>query len=127
LSYGFDEELLIDADEELIRRMTMNLLDNAIKYTREGGSVRVECRRVDGHYTLTVTDTGSGIPIDVQERIFERFFRADKARSYSSAESAGAGLGLPIARWIAEAHRGRLELLRSDNTGSTFGVFLPVT
>jgi two-component system OmpR family sensor kinase len=127
LSYRFDEELLINADEELIRRMTMNLLDNAVKYTREGGSVTVECRRVDGQYALTVTDTGHGIPIDTQKRIFERFFRAENARSYSFAESAGAGLGLPIARWIAEAHHGKLELLRSDTTGSTFGVFLPVT
>jgi two-component system OmpR family sensor kinase len=119
------QELPIHADEALLRRMILNLLDNAIKYTPEGGSVSLACRREGGEYMLSITDTGPGIPAELQPRIFERFFRADKARSHSESDGGGAGLGLSIARWIAEAHRGRLELVRSDVTGSTFAAFLP--
>ena len=76
-------------------------------------------------YVLSVTDSGGGIPTDLQPRIFERFFRADKARSRSDNDGGGAGLGLSISRWIAEAHHGRLELTRSDSIGSTFTAYLP--
>jgi signal transduction histidine kinase len=62
----------------------------------------------------------------MQPRIFERFFRADKTRSRSEGDTGGAGLGLSIARWIAEAHHGRLELTRSDSSGSTFTAYLPL-
>ena len=115
----------IHADESLLRRMILNLLDNAIKYTPEGGQVTVACRRQCDEYTLSITDTGTGIPAELQPRIFERFFRADKARSRSESDGGGAGLGLAISRWIAEAHQGRLELTRSDSTGSTFTAYLP--
>jgi heavy metal sensor kinase len=71
----------IHADESLLRRMILNLLDNAIKYTPEGGRVIVAGRRAGNEYALNITDTGGGIPADLQPRIFERFFRADKARS----------------------------------------------
>jgi two-component system OmpR family sensor kinase len=120
------EESPIRADEDLVRRMLLNLLDNAIKYTPEGGNVAVSCRRWGDEYALAVSDTGAGIPAELQPRIFERFFRADKARSRSD-HNGGAGLGLAIARWVAEAHGGRLELTRSDANGSTFTVFLPAT
>ncbi len=120
-----DGEMPLRADEELIRRMTMNLLDNAIKYTPGGGTVTLECKRLDREYTLSVIDTGPGIPSDAQERIFERFFRLDKARSHSQTERVGAGLGLSIARWIAEAHHGSLKLLRSDSSGSVFVAVVP--
>jgi len=126
LSCASDPELSIRADEALLRRMLLNMLDNAIKYTPEGGKVSVECRKSGEEYIVKVTDTGVGIPEDVQTRIFERFFRADKARSRSEGESGGAGLGLSIARWIAEAHDGRLELTRSDTSGSVFTAYLPV-
>jgi heavy metal sensor kinase len=119
-------ELPIHGDEALLRRMILNLLDNAIKYTPEGGRVTLLCRRENGKYALSVNDTGPGISPDLQPRIFERFFRADKARSRAENDGGGAGLGLSIARWIAEAHRGTLELSRSDATGSTFVAFLPV-
>jgi two-component system OmpR family sensor kinase len=119
------QESPIHADEALLRRMILNLLDNAIKYTPEGGSVSVACRREGGEYALSITDTGPGIPEELQPRIFERFFRADKARSHAESDGGGAGLGLSIARWIAEAHHGRLELVRSDATGSTFAAYLP--
>jgi signal transduction histidine kinase len=104
--------------------MILNLLDNAIKYTPEGGRVTVSCRRADEEYVLSVSDTGGGIPADLQPRIFERFFRADKARSRAENDGGGAGLGLSISRWIAEAHHGRLELTRSDTHGSTFTAYL---
>ena len=119
-------EAPIHADESLLRRMILNLLDNAIKYTPEGGKVTVECHREGEDYALRIMDTGSGIPAELRPRIFERFFRADKARSRSESDGGGAGLGLAISRWIAEAHQGRLELTRSDSTGSTFTAYLPV-
>lgn len=115
----------IHADESLLRRMILNLLDNAIKYTPEGGSVSVTCRRAGKEYALSITDTGGGIPADLQPRIFERFFRADKARSRTENDGGGAGLGLSISRWIAEAHHGRLELTHSNPAGSTFTAYLP--
>ncbi len=115
----------IHADESLLRRMILNLLDNAIKYTPEGGSVSVTCRRAGKEYALSITDTGGGIPADLQPRIFERFFRADKARSRTENDGGGAGLGLSISRWIAEAHHGRLQLTHSNSAGSTFTAYLP--
>jgi signal transduction histidine kinase len=104
--------------------MILNLVDNAIKYTADGGRVDIACRVAAAGFELHVTDTGPGIPPELHSRIFERFFRADPARSRSGREG-GAGLGLSIALWIAEAHQGRLELVRSDATGSHFAVYLP--
>jgi signal transduction histidine kinase len=121
------QELPIHADEPLLRRMILNLLDNAIKYTPQGGSVSVACRSESGEYALSITDTGPGIPVELQPRIFERFFRVDKARSRAETDGGGAGLGLSIARWIAEAHQGRLELTRSDASGSTFTAHFPAS
>jgi heavy metal sensor kinase len=127
ISLNFEEtpEAPIRADESLLRRMILNLLDNAIKYTSETGRVTVTCRRAGEEYVLSITDTGGGIPAELQPRIFERFFRADKARSREENGGSGAGLGLSISRWIAEAHHGRLELTRSDSIGSTFTAYLP--
>lgn len=119
------EELPIRGDEALLRRMILNLLDNAIKYTPAGGRVNVSCERSGDEYALNVTDSGSGIPEELHQRVFERFFRADKARTRSEKDGGGAGLGLSIARWIAEAHHGRLVLARSDSSGSTFTALLP--
>jgi len=113
-------------DEGLLRQMVWNLLDNAIKYTPKGGAVRIALVSRDAECVVTVADTGSSIAPEIQPLIFERFYRADKARSRSETmHEGGAGLGLPIARWIAEAHHGRLELQHSGETGSTFVVFLP--
>jgi len=118
-------ESLIHADETLVRRMLLNLLDNAIKYTAPGGTVCVRCTEQDGFYQLSVQDSGPGIPADLQPRIFERFFRADKARSRANNDGGGAGLGLSIAAWIATVHGGKLELTRSTPEGSVFTSFLP--
>jgi two-component system OmpR family sensor kinase len=121
-----EQELPIHADESLLRRMILNLLDNAIKYTPANGNVTVAGSVSGKEYALSITDSGEGIPAELQPRIFERFFRADKARSRSETDGSGAGLGLSIARWIAEAHLGRLELTRTDASGSTFTAFLPL-
>ncbi|HEX8881382.1 MAG TPA: HAMP domain-containing sensor histidine kinase, partial [Candidatus Acidoferrum sp.] len=128
ISLTFDQapESPIRADESLLRRMLLNLLDNAIKYTPDFGRVTVACRRSGQEYAVSIADTGMGIPAELRPRIFERFFRADKARSRSESDGGGAGLGLAISRWIAEAHQGRLELTRSDSAGSTFTAYLPV-
>lgn len=127
ISLTFDgaPESPIHADESLVRRMLMNLLDNAIKYTPDFGRVAVSCQRNGKEYAVNIADTGCGIPAELRPRIFERFFRADKARSHAENDGGGAGLGLAISRWIAEAHHGRLELTRSDPSGSTFSAYLP--
>lgn len=120
-------ELPFHGDEGLLRRMMDNLIGNAIKFSPRGATVDVAATSADGVYTIEVRDSGPGIPADAQPRIFERFYRARPEQDGASARdwSAGAGLGLPIARWIAEAHGGQLDLTRSDRTGSTFTVRLP--
>lgn len=125
LEQGEFSEMLCHGDEGLLRQMLMNLLGNAIKHTPPGGVVRVDVERRNGQYQITVADTGTGIPPEAQSHVFERFFRADKARSRSDSSGGGAGLGLAIARWIAEAHKGQLELKHSDMNGSTFVAYLP--
>jgi two-component system OmpR family sensor kinase len=120
-------ELLFSGDEGLVQRMTLNILDNAIKYTPRGGTVRVSLKRNGRSCKLAITDTGMGIPPDLQARIFERFFRVDQARSRNDERNgSGAGLGLSIARWIAELHGGALALDASDENGSTFVICLPL-
>ncbi|MCA1567630.1 MAG: heavy metal sensor histidine kinase [Acidobacteria bacterium] len=118
-------EAAYHGDEDLLRQMILNLLDNAFKFTPAGGVVRLGLTRRADEYLLTVADTGAGIPLEAQAHVFERFYRADKARS--RAEDGGAGLGLAIARWVAQAHNGELELAVSDHTGTTFVARLPVT
>jgi heavy metal sensor kinase len=127
LSSSIEPELLVHGDEALIRRLLLNLLDNSFKYTPEGGKVFLETHKRDGQNILSVTDNGPGIPSGLHERVFERFFRVDKARSRAQSDTGGAGLGLSIARWIAEAHHGRLELTRSDSSGTTFTAYFPST
>jgi signal transduction histidine kinase len=110
----------------LIRQLVIILLDNAVKYTPEGGRIEV-C--LEKGYRLKVIDSGIGIPTEARDQIFARFFRLDKARSRSSANvTGGAGLGLSIARWIAEVHGGSVQLESSTpGRGSVFVVSLPGT
>ena len=110
-------------DEELIRRMVANLVDNAVRHTAEGTTVRVELDGTDSGYAIAVKDHGPGIPPDIRPHIFERFFRADASRRRGARD--GAGLGLALARWIAHAHGGDVTLARSSQAGSTFVVVLP--
>jgi two-component system OmpR family sensor kinase len=121
------EECLFVGDEGLLQRMLMNLVSNAIKYTPRGGKVTVACHKDGDRYVLTVSDSGPGIPAELQARIFDRFFRVDTARSREDGDKGGAGLGLSIAGWITEAHQGRLELTRSDANGSVFSAFFPIS
>ncbi|MBV9927889.1 MAG: HAMP domain-containing protein [Acidobacteria bacterium] len=120
-------EIQMRGDEALVRRMLLNLLDNAIKYTPAGGEVRVELAREGGLYAVRIADTGAGVPAEARAHIFERFYRADRARSRGGGAGGGAGLGLSIASWIAEAHGGRVALERSDKSGSTFLITLPAS
>jgi signal transduction histidine kinase len=114
------EDVEIDADEDLLRRMLMNLLENAVRHTGVGTTIQVELTRQNGRIEIAVRDQGTGIPAEQRDRIFERFVRLESA-------PGGAGLGLPIARWIAEAHGGSLTLAESSQAGSRFVVRLPIS
>jgi signal transduction histidine kinase len=100
-----------------------NLLDNAIQYTPEGGHIRVSADLRNREAVVTVTDTGIGIPTSDQERIFERFYRVDAARS---REAGGTGLGLSIAKHIVEAHGGHLWVDSVIGEGSKFSFSIPI-
>jgi heavy metal sensor kinase len=113
----------IQGDEDLLRRLILNLLDNAIKYTPSGGSVSVELRRDDGEASIKVRDTGMGINPEYAGQVFQRFYRVNKSRSRADG---GSGLGLSIARWVAEAHSGSIQLTSEPGKGSTFLVSLPL-
>ena len=110
-------------DEELLKRMTLNLLDNAIRYTPEGGSVSVRVEREDRFARLIVTDTGTGIPADSLDRVFDRFYRVAKSRARTDG---GSGLGLSIVKLAAEAHSGEVGVISQLGLGSTFTVCLPL-
>lgn len=113
-------------DEALLHRLVVNLLDNAIKYSPTGTTVSVSLVVEDKRLRLDVENPGAPIPAALREKIFERFVRADTARAHDGGElTSGTGLGLPIARWIAERHGGTLELVRSDETGTLFSFSVP--
>ncbi|MCC7174774.1 MAG: heavy metal sensor histidine kinase [Bryobacterales bacterium] len=116
------EDVSFQGDEGLLRRMVLNLLDNAVRYTPAGGRVDVALRTEDRWLRIDVTDNGMGIPPQDAPHVFERFYRADKARSRNEG---GFGLGLSIVKWVAEAHRGTVSLTSEPGAGSTFSVFLP--
>ncbi|MDB4906075.1 MAG: hypothetical protein JWO05_859 [Gemmatimonadetes bacterium] len=119
-------EAPFQGDPDLLGRLLLNLLDNAIKYSPRGGAVRAAMARDAHAYSITVTDTGPGIPASEQEHVFERFFRGDIARSRSEATAtSGAGLGLAIARRIAEMHHGTLVLVESRAGHTEFRLALP--
>jgi len=117
------EELPIRANEAKLRRLLLILVDNAVKFTSEGGTVTLSASRDGAAVTLSVADTGVGIAADDLSHIFERFWRADKVRSRE--EVGGAGLGLPIARQIAEQHGASLDVQSEPGCGSLFTVRLP--
>jgi heavy metal sensor kinase len=113
-----EEGLAATGDEEMIKRMIVNVLDNAVRHAPAGSVVDVRLQRGGAGYEVAVSDRGPGIPEPAQPHIFERFYRADPARS--RANDSGAGLGLALARWIARAHDGDVWLLRSSGEGTTF-------
>lgn len=115
--------IALNADEELIKRMILNLLDNAVKYTPEGGEISLALEKHNGSAEIVVRDTGIGLSHTDQQRVFDRFYRVDKARSRALG---GAGLGLSIVRSIVEAHGGNITVDSTPRHGSTFTVSLPL-
>jgi len=117
------KEVVVEGDPDRLREMLTNLLTNAIRYNRDGGRVDVALEADDEHATLTVKDTGIGIPPEEQPHVFERFHRVDKARS---RDAGGSGLGLAITKWIVEAHDGRISFTSEEGKGTAFTVRLPL-
>lgn len=116
-------EIWIDGDDGRLRQMLSNLLDNAIKFTPDGGTVRVSQSTSNGMIELTVRDTGVGIAPEHLPHVFDRFYRADRARTH---DGGGAGLGLSICRTIVEAHGGDIRLTSRPGGGTTVSVRIPV-
>jgi signal transduction histidine kinase len=122
LSVDAIDEAWVTGDLSLLRRMIAILLENAIKYTPELGSIMVSLTSDDGDIELKVSDTGIGIPADSLPKIFDRFYRVDEARSQNDGSS---GLGLAIAKWVVEAHGAKISVDSTPRKGSTFTVSVP--
>jgi two-component system OmpR family sensor kinase len=118
------EPVIVPVDASRIRELLLNLITNAVKYTPSGGSVRMQLGKGDGRVILTVADTGIGIAPGDLPHIFDRFWRADSARTRTGARP-GTGLGLAICKWIAEAHGGTIDVQSRPGRGTTFTVTLP--
>jgi signal transduction histidine kinase len=119
------DQLTVTGDRDRLKQVILNLVTNSLKFTPEGGRVTLGLARVNDWARLTVSDTGVGIPADELSRIFDRFYRVDKARSRTAG---GAGLGLSIAQRIVQMHGGRIEAT-SDGVagkGAAFSVWLPL-
>jgi two-component system, OmpR family, sensor kinase len=126
-----DDDIYISGDLLRVRELFLNLIENGIKYSEEGGAIRVTLRKVSqpngeaerAFAEIVVSDNGMGIAREDQERIFDRFYRVDKARS---RDQGGSGLGLSICKWIAEAHQGEIKVESEVGKGSSFIVRLPL-
>jgi len=118
-----DSGVAVIGDRFRLRELLLNLVDNGVKYTSEGGEMRISVERDNGRVKLCVLDNGIGIAPEDQPHIFDRFFRVDKARS---REAGGSGLGLSICKWIAEAHGGEISVESGVGKGSLFTVTLPL-
>jgi heavy metal sensor kinase len=116
------EDVPFRGDHGLLRRLLVNLLDNAIRYTPHGGRVTASLSADGPQLRVAISDTGFGIAPDAAPHVFDRFFRADKGRS---REDGGFGLGLAIVKWIAESHQGAVDLASEPGAGTTFTVTLP--
>jgi heavy metal sensor kinase len=122
-----DHELAICGDEDLLGRLLLNLLDNAVRYSPPGEVVEVQLVRTHDRCEVRVRDQGPGIPTEAQPRVFEPFFRGDSSRAREEGDGIGAGLGLAIARRIATMHGGRLELAESRPGKTEIRLELPLT
>jgi two-component system OmpR family sensor kinase len=120
-------ELDVCGDRQYLVQMISNLIENGIKYSRPGDSVRVDTLALNGDCVLRVADTGPGIPAEHLPALFDRFYRVDKARAASDAEggSSGSGLGLSIVAWVVKAHHGKIRVESLVGKGSLFEVTLP--
>ena len=112
-----------ECDPMRIRQALNNLIDNAVKYTQEGGEVRVCVETVGTDAVVTVKDNGVGMSAEHLDKIFDRFYRVDKARA---RETGGTGLGLHLVQRIAHLHHGRVEVESRENAGSTFRLVIPL-
>jgi heavy metal sensor kinase len=124
LSLNVEEEVMLVADADRLKQLVLNLLDNAARHTPPEGEVAVALHRENGHALVTVHDNGEGIASEHLPHIFDRFYCADKARSRARG---GAGIGLAICRWIAEAHGGSLTAQSEVGRGTTFALSLPIS
>lgn len=118
-------EVTVPGNPDRLRQLLIILLDNAVKYTPEGGTVTLTTEVHPDHWTVEVKDTGIGIGEAEQQRVFERFYRVDASRSRSS-EMGGSGLGLSIAHWIVSTHRGNIELQSTPQVGTAVKFTLPL-
>lgn len=123
LSCAAEDAVQVEGDPGRLKQVVVNLADNAIKYTNEGGRVDIRVAAVDGKALLEVSDSGISIPSEALPHVFERFYRVDKARS---RQMGGAGLGLSIVKSICEAHGGRISVESTEGKGSRFTVELPL-
>ncbi|MGE5415852.1 MAG: sensor histidine kinase [Acidobacteriota bacterium] len=119
---SIEPEIEFNGDETRIKQLAVILVDNAIKYTPAGGKVEFELKETDRNLEIIVSDTGEGIEQEHLGRVFERFYRIDKARS---RHSGGSGLGLSIAQWIVAEHHGTIKVVSHPGQGTTFRVILP--
>ena len=120
---SLDPVVPVNADPRLIKQAYRVLVDNAVKYTPEGGMIHLSLTRQDGFARLSVTDNGAGISRQDLSRIFQRFYRADQSRN---RQTGGTGLGLSIAQWIAQKHEGWIEVTSAPEVGSRFTLVIPL-
>jgi two-component system OmpR family sensor kinase len=125
LHIGEIDQVMVCGDRDRLKQVTLNLISNAIKYTPEGGDIRVDLSKDEEWGRLRVHNTGEGIPAEELPHIFERFYRGDKAR-HREGDGAGFGLGLSIAYWIVRNHGGKIEAHSDKKAGTTFTVQLPL-
>jgi len=118
------DEMQVVGDRDRLKQVFLNILANAIQYTPPGGEVIVGLSRIGQQARIVIHDTGPGIPKEDLPYIFERFYRAEKARTRSRI--SGFGLGLSIAQWIVENHGGTIEVESEEGEGTTFAVWLPL-
>jgi len=123
LTSSVASDVYVEGDRSHLQQVVVNLVANAIKYTQEGGEVEMHVRRNANAAVLEVVDNGAGIPSYALPHVFERFYRADKARS---RESGGAGLGLAIVKAICTAHGAELHVSSKEGKGSIFSIELPL-
>ncbi|MDD5429056.1 MAG: HAMP domain-containing sensor histidine kinase [Candidatus Omnitrophica bacterium] len=123
LSSFLQETVIIDGDEDQLKKLFENLIDNAIKYTYRKGKVIISAHRDEGHAKITVSDTGVGMPEDELLYIFDRFYQINKSRTNKQS----FGLGLSIAKSIADSHKGRITAESQMGKGSIFTVYLPIS
>ena len=116
------ENLLVSGDKVKLRQLFINILENAVRYTQDGGSISVSMLKKDTDAVIKISDTGIGIPPEHLPHIFERFYRVDKARSRADG---GVGLGLAIAKYIVDSHHGKIDVSSEVGKGTTFTITLP--